>query len=74
MELSPKLITYLDTKQFSTETRKLKEPLHPLRPWIKTRYGRRGGENTVEWLRALTVLPEDPSSIPCIHMAAYNCL
>ena len=27
-----------------------------------------------QWLRALTVLPEDPSSIPSTHMAAYNCL
>jgi hypothetical protein len=26
------------------------------------------------WLRALTDLPEDQSSIPSTHMAAHNCL
>ena len=26
-----------------------------------------------QWLRVLTVLPEDLGSIPSIHMAAHNC-
>ena len=28
----------------------------------------------VQWLRALTALPKDPTSILTIYMAAYNCL
>ena len=27
-----------------------------------------------QWLRALTALPKDQSSIPSIHMTAHNCL
>jgi hypothetical protein len=26
----------------------------------------------VQWLRAVTALPEDPGPIPCILMAVYN--
>ena len=27
-----------------------------------------------QWLRVLVALPEDPGSIPSIHMAAHDCL
>jgi hypothetical protein len=31
-----------------------------------------GAGEMAQWLRALTALPEDPSSIPSNHMVAHN--
>jgi hypothetical protein len=34
----------------------------------------RGTGAMVQWLKALTALPEVQGSIPSIHMATHNCL
>jgi hypothetical protein len=31
-----------------------------------------GPGETIQWLRALVALPEDPGSIPSAHMVAHN--
>ena len=33
-----------------------------------------GAREVAQWLRALTVLPEELGSIPSNHMVAHNCL
>jgi hypothetical protein len=40
--------------------------------WLKIKIA--GAGEMAQWLRALSILPKDPGSIPSTHMAAHNCL
>ena len=39
---------------------------------VRSRIDKWGAEEMAQWLRVLTALPEDLSSIPSIHMVAHN--